>query len=694
MKDIILLIKQRKSFYLITLIITVFITVSGALYNISLSSRNYFYDKVMDKVTVEDVENALEMNAEIFVSGADSGALMTDFVANNTYMGYLGVVLLAFTIIVISCFGMYEQRTREFLETLPVKKVALDMYNYVALMGIFLINAVVALVISIISLTVQNTELVQLAERFPQLLEAIVPGNMVMAANLALLQQWGMAMLYLIAVITFIYMITVLFKQQIMGAVLGLLLWSGMSDVVYNLRTWIAGSHVYHSVDNLGALVHPELFFNNYVRVQGALQNSATIKVIVLLGLIIVVALAVMIIHGYIRELSKGKIFYVECLNIALLIMGGIWLYNAVYRGFDRVAACVVTFIAEAVAIYLLYHKKNKVYKLEVKERLKIKNPAFRMGIRSHLIAIGIITVVLLYWDLADLRGTYLYMSDLIIRGYSKEQLAWGIGVFEIYARYYPAMAVVVGLIIFKCIKYMAERNSATREFFETLPMSRMRVFLTKVLMDLCVAAVPLTIFTLVNVRYVFLYDRLLDINVASAVGTQFLLLAVMMCIVVAVLGFMYLIDAVTVGGGLKILYLATAVICIWFFVVLGAEIAGMDWLLELVGLFVGNINTVNVFCYLLAGIVLLGVSGYLYIKRDISKAYFCYAPAKYIFVLSICGIYLMLVGISAWSNNSVFQYGLTIVGTVLCYFFVLDFCTPTEESVIKRKLMKKKNKV
>ena len=140
MKDIMTLIRQRKEFYLTVLVLTLLLTIVGAFYNLSLGN-NALADKL--NITSEDqLESILTENAEIYTAGMSSERLMDGFMDNNIYMGFWGLTLVILVVMIFGYFNMSDKRTKEFLETLPVKKIALELYNYVALIGILLFNII------------------------------------------------------------------------------------------------------------------------------------------------------------------------------------------------------------------------------------------------------------------------------------------------------------------------------------------------------------------------------------------------------------------------------------------------------------------------------------------------------------------------------------------------------------------------
>ncbi len=649
MKDIILLLKQRKAFYGLLILITMIITTSSAIYTFNQGTRHFFYDADMSTVTEERVVHALEMQEEMFLYGADGGKLMETFMLNTSYPGYSGVLVLSFTILAFSCYGMYEKRTREFLETLPVKKIALETYNYVAVMGIFMINALLALAINIIGLTVENTAIVELAERFPQILQYIVPTDLVMQANITFFLGWGRAVLWIAAFITVLYVFMSLFQNQIAGLIIG-------------FATWF--------------MVGEKIPFATSLWMQIA---------------IIVAGAVVLLVHGKHRELSKGKIFFVEFLHPAFLILGGIALFVWVSDAFGYPAGTFVTLVAEVFGIGWLYYGPGTIRKLEVSERKSRFLPMWKLGIRSFLIAVVVLTLVVVYFDRMELHAQFLYMKSLVAEGFGGDILASMMGSFEAYDRIHLGLVIVFGMVIYKCIKFLMERNRGIREFYETLPISRLRRTLTGIAMDMLVVFIPMLIYTLVNIGYIKAYNEVLKLDISYIVAEQFVLLLAVLAIATVVLGIMYVIDAVTVNGGLKVLYVGVVGLTVLIFGGFIPEIMDWDGIYDLFELFAGALKPELIVGYFIVGILLMSAAVWLSVRREISKSYFCYTLAKHIFIVLVCLIYLFITVYCAWMERAVIHYILAVAGTIVGYIFMLEFFAPVEESKIKSKIIKKK---
>ena len=346
-----------------------------------------------------------------------------------------------------------------------------------------------------------------------------------------------------------------------------------------------------------------------------------------------------------------------------------------------------------------LYKKKERTYKLTVTEKKSVKNPVLAQGLKSYLIATGIITLVVEYIDI----GTNLEWLKHTVSEWSQyyEDATWLLNEFSMYWRYQFAVLVIAGFIIFKCISFAMENTKASREFFETLPMSRAKVFCTKLLMDLGVLIIPLTICTAVSIGYLLHFRNVLvlyydiptsDFNVY--IGEQFLLMGIILCMAIFFMGVMYLIDAVTVNGTMKNIFCGVAALFGFIVSVLLLEMR-IPLLLEFVVMVYGELNPFMAMVYLVLGILLLIFAGNQYIHRDKAKEIFYYKWAKYAFAILLSLCYLIFVLSGAIVEQSVIQYFLATMGSVLIFFLVVYYSTPGKMAELRKRFIKKSsNKV
>ncbi len=701
MKDIILLIRQRKEFYLTVLVITLLLTIVGAFYNISVEGKN-IAELNVDLVTEARLETMVTEQGTLFSEGLSSQGLMKGFFNNFTYMGYVGLNLVIAVVVLLSYSDKSEKGAKEFLETLPVKRVALELYNYVALMGILLLNLLVSLVIHLVQFSNHNGKIITLAERFPNVLGSLVPDNLVAAHNVSLLYQFGMLALYLVVMVTLIMVCMAVFKNGVAGFFVGAILWNTADDVLYTVRNLFTdvSDKITDSFRQVVAVFKPKLYFDRFEWNNGVCTNDFTGYVAVSLLVMLLVLLAVYIIHAHCRELSGGKILYVRTLNIVMLIVFGFWLLITLigvigYSASRILTATCIVVIAEIIVIRFLYYKKDKIYKLSVKENRKVSNPVLRQGLWSFLIAAGIIALIteIIDWDynLAMLKYDMIHIYTVWF-----PEEPWHFYLFDSYYRYQFATPILVGFIVFKCIQFAMENTKARREFYETLPMSRLRMFCTKLMMDLGVILIPLAVYVTVSIGYLMTANRTFrtlypELEITAMVGGPFVAALMVLCVAIALLGAMYLIDAVTVGGRMKDLFCGVTALFIFILAILVIENTNYTFLYEMMEVFMGGVTIASAMVWLVLGIVMLIAAGYLYVRRDAAKEIFYYKSAKYVFASMLSISYLIFVMSGAYMEQALYQYILAVIGTVLIFFLTVYYCTPGKIAELQKKFQKKK---
>lgn len=701
MKDIILLIRQRKEFYLTVLVITLLLTIVGAFYNISVGGKQ-IAELNVDLVTEAQLETMVAEQETLFTEGMSSEGLMKGFFNNFTYMGYVGLNLVIAAVLLLSYSDRSEKGAKEFLETLPVKRVALELYNYVALMGILLLNLLGSLVIHLVQFSKCNGKIITLAERFPNVLGSLVPDNLVAAHNSSLLYQFGMLALFLVTMITLIMVCMAVFKNGVVGFFAGAILWNTADDVLITVRHLFTDISEYmtDSFRQVVAAINPQWYFDRFKWNGGVCTNDFTDYVAVSLVIMLLVLIAVFIVHAHCRELSGGKILYLSSLNIVLLIIFGFWLLitligNIGYSVSRILTATCIAVIAEIIVIRFLYYKKDKIYKLAVKENHKVNNPVVRQGLWTFLIASGIIALITENIDRDYNLAMLTYDMTHIYTVWFPEE-PWHLNYFDTYFRYQFATPILIGFIVFKCIRFAMENPKARREFYETLPISRLRMFCTKLMMDLGVILIPLAVYVTVSVGYLvaanrrfrFLYPEL---EITAMVGEQFVTALLVLCVAIALLGIMYLIDAVTVGGRMKDLFCSVTALFVFILAILVMDNTNHTFLDEVMVVFWGGVTMVSAMVWLVLGIGMLVAAGYLYVRRDAAKEIFYYKAAKYVFASMLSISYLIFVMSGAYMEQALYQYILAVIGTVLIFFLTVYYCTPGKIAELQKKFQKKK---
>ena len=148
-------------------------------------------------------------------------------------------------------------------------------------------------------------------------------------------------------------------------------------------------------------------------------------------------------------------------------------------------------------------------------------------------------------------------------------------------------------------------------------------------------------------------------------------------CYAVAVIGILYLVDAVTVGA-LKIFNYHLVVMTIAVLVSI-AE-----------GLFQTQFNQTTLLwtaipC-LVIGLFLIMWSGRLYIKREHSQKYFYYKPAMHIFAILYAAVFAFFV---ITLTQHVFWYVVAVGGAIVIYCAAIKACMQPEGNNANKKVLK-----
>ena len=181
------------------------------------------------------------------------------------------------------------------------------------------------------------------------------------------------------------------------------------------------------------------------------------------------------------------------------------------------------------------------------------------------------------------------------------------------------------------------------------------------------------------------------NVEVMTLVSEQFLLAEVMLCIMIFVMGILYLIDAVTVKGSMKIIHFGVAALFGFVLSVCILESNTFEALHGIVGLIFGTVNPFVALMYLFAGIVLLIVAGRFSCRRDRAKEIFYYGFAKYTFASMIGFTYFIYAMAGVIEETSGIRCCLVVLGTILIWGLTVFYCTPGNGRKLLKQFCKKK---
>ncbi len=665
MKDLLLLLKERKDYLLVFLFTTVTITLCGTFHILSTYGNHALLKQTP---TEQQILLTLEQTPEIFTRGIAGGQLLQCFRENHSVLCHNTAFLMVIAVLILLFYGFQQKQTREFLESLPVKKTALELHGYVAATALLILNFFVGGVTGLLTLTMRNYAIASLAKEFPELLESVIPENLVLQGNLAFLSQLLLAFLSLFAAMTLLYLCSCLFKNRYFGILVGTLIYISLPSF------W-------------------DSFCKLFLKKNTAMKES----VLTLFGespafliLLLLFMIGTLLLLVRTKDLSKGYFMFSRPLEVSFLLGSGAYCVILLADRFDFIIGLVTVVIAELLAIFFLIPGKNTKKKPTITKHASSKLPLIKSGLSSHLLAGGILSLIVIY-KLSSL--TYVIMTDYfsvwhVFSTASDNHFLDFLG--TPYLLYPDFNIILVGLFIFKGIKFLTEQKKSTREFLETLPATRGQVYFSKILLDLVVVLIALFAYMLVNFSFRIYFN--------NVVGNPLLyrwddiIPAVMPTLYSAffVIGICNLIDAFVVSGGLKAIHSIVTVVFLLFIVLLPLDFLPREyyWMAEdflYSGLPFGIVS-------FFLGLLFILIACLVYCKRDTSKQGFYYAFGKHMFALQLTFIYATFTVFTLITNPEAKDTSLFpgVAGCILIYGITLYFCSPGR--IAKRKA-KKANK-
>ena len=652
MKDLLLLLKERKDYLLVFLFTTVTITLCGTFHILSSYGNHALLEQTP---TAQEILLTLEQTPEIFTRGIAGGELLQCFRENHAVFCHNTAFLMVIAVLVLLFYGFQQKQTREFLETLPVKRSALELYGYVAAAALLILNFFVGGVTGLLTLTRRNYAIASLAKEFPELLESIIPENLVFQGNLAFLSQLLLAFLSLFAAMTFLYLCSCLFKNRYFGILVGTLIYISLPSFWY-------------SFCNLFLAENREL----KKTILTLFRQSPAFMILLLFLLIGGILLQIQT-----REMAKGIFMFSRPLEILFLLGAGAYCLVILTDLFDVFIGLGTVITFELLAFYFLYHKKKESGMLVAPKKIGSKLPLLKSALASHLIAGGILSAIVIYTSISLTNTVVREFFSFWNLFYTAADNPFLDFLGTPYLLYPDFNIILVGLFIFKGIKFLAEQKKSTREFLETLPATRGQVYFSKILLDLVVVLIALFAYMLVNFGYRIYFNNI----VGNPLLYRFddIIPAVMPTLYSAffVIGICNLIDAFVVSGGLKAIHSIVTVVFLSFIVLLPLDFLPREyyWMAEdflYSGLPFGIVS-------FFLGLLFILIACLVYCKRDTSKQGFYYAFGKHMFALQLTFIYATFTVFTLITSPDAKVTSLFpgVAGCILIYGITLYFCSP-----------------
>lgn len=348
-------------FYLVALIFMLLLTVADSIYVCKEDNSAYNGKLFHHGMEKDSKEKFIEKTGGGLNSGKDIAYIYCDKANWYEIFGYPMMLFVLIVILLLKQCVFMDVRSAEFQRTFPVKQWIQVLHDYLSVLGIMVLSALLQLGIFVAYQTSYNMEMLKTAKAF-----STVGGSeeIITQTNGHLLQFWGMYFLYIAMAYTFFYVGILLTKNPIMGAILSVIVLSGI-DACLDIWIW---NYVMPNDKDFGYWIEHIDYANrikdivDYIRYpQDAFSINAytlmernsqmtSIVACAMVG-IIVLFIILMIVLGKRRELSKGKLLYFPILDYPLCFLLGMSVF---WWGVDF--PYLLTGIAVAVISFLLIH--------------------------------------------------------------------------------------------------------------------------------------------------------------------------------------------------------------------------------------------------------------------------------------------------------------------------------------------------
>lgn len=663
MKDIFRLLKAQKNIYLIILLITLLITLCGSINYFSIYTNHDLINN--SSVTQKQLCDVLTYQPRIFEFGINNGAILKSFWEGNTLFCSIIAHIIMISCIFLCHLGMNQRRAKEFWESLPVKKVSLELFAYIGMVIILCANFATGAIVGIISLTASNKAVLHLKEQFPSLLTHI-PSDLIMQGNLNFLWQLGNVFLSFLFTMTFLYLCGNIFKNRIIGIIAGLLLLYNHA-FIYSLLFALDLPPMHWLQIATEIFLDLEPHFIAPVSTISALIMIPLIITLIVKAVSILLMVAAIIWHAKRRELSEGKLLYLNSLQIAFLVLAG--LHILISLPFP--VSVIVTVLAEALAIFFLYTKKRKLLKLAVTEKIVCTNPVQKNGFTYYVISGFVISLL-----------CFLYGNHTLSIEFDYFKKGWIVVDESFYHLSAHALLplgyiMLFGLLIAEGIQLIKLQSSASRLFLETLPVTKTKRYITGILLNFLCLVLPLITCCFLNIYYRIEFHRYLENIAILDIKELFWFIAFVIYMALFFTGLLKFADAVAVNAVIKIVFLITSIITYYLVFVACAEF--FRPLLFFFEIFTWS----GALTHSLIGILLLILAGYLTKTRLAEKKLFYFSFAKHIFAAQLSFIFLSFAGFT--DKLSVFTILAPITGSILLYALTIYLCNTNRIKKHKR---------
>lgn len=536
---------------------------------------------------------------------------------------YTMVSMLMFWIMAMVAFVITPKSEKEFFESLPVKKMAVELYPYVGFLAIAFVDILLAVITS-----------------------EIVGGTNVGIAGLAR-GEFVCLCVALLASVTLTYLCTGLFKEPVWGVFASIGIWFAVMAAIG--------------------------FFE-----EGAVVISLTMGTAILAAAVVVMVL-LMVLHAHYRELSGGRLGYFRITDVVAMFAVTFVIFSLIDLVFQSMIwALLITVAADVVVYYEVFYKRNTLKKVEIKAYAQKKNPWFFFHFPMWLGTMVVILLLVLGVSVRDHMVLNQMLKEFVdIAGAEEVPALWSEFEEVLFLDFILPVFAIGLLSSYGLIRYLRESKKETREFLERLPLSRKKRYTTMVGMDLLLVTIPVLCSIIAYAGCYCSYQKRYDVVLLAPLKEDIVWSLTVFCYAVAVMGLLYLVDAVTVGE-LKAFNYSIVIMTV---AVLMSIVEGVFKIQ-----FGQGVKIWMAILALLIGILLIVWSGHLYVRREHSCNYFYYKPAMHVFAILYAAAFAFFVIMLA---QHIFWYVVAVAGAIMIYLGSVKACLQPKGSNGEKKVLK-----
>ena len=359
-------VKQSWRFYLIVLIIVLFLVICDSVY-ICRDEGIAFTGKSIEQQLTEKLNKAeqKQQGTAALPQGVYLYSIIEDKASNVTIMGFIMTIIGIMILLGVRQYYFTDTRAAEFMETLPVKKRSLVMYDYFSMLAVILIGGLVQ---AGILLGCQNRYNAAVVRVWEQRSAGVPEDNIVSMSNDRLVLYMGIYFLFILLVYTWIYIWMTVTRNPIIGEVISLFLYGGchIAEEFFAWTMFPVNSYgmddnlmnYYDTINYIEMFMSPSAFLENLDEVSGTAAGYNMWMMLALVGLAVLAGIGLLMIVSARRELSRGKLFYFSLLDYPFAVLLGIILFAWLADGFLYYYAGLALAIGclAAVAVFILVH--------------------------------------------------------------------------------------------------------------------------------------------------------------------------------------------------------------------------------------------------------------------------------------------------------------------------------------------------